>query len=88
MGDERRKVSNLDRGYLTMKYVCSYICLLCTDLYSSVVREINKINERELDLGIKGSWHDDYKGAHALPSMAAYRLLLITQTLPISSSGD
>ncbi|KAI0832712.1 hypothetical protein BC628DRAFT_1309184, partial [Trametes gibbosa] len=27
----------------------------------SVVREINKINERELDLGTKGSWHDDYK---------------------------
>ncbi|KAH9948807.1 hypothetical protein B0H21DRAFT_844915 [Amylocystis lapponica] len=26
-----------------------------------VVREINKINERELDLGISGSWHDDYK---------------------------
>ncbi|KAI0353124.1 hypothetical protein OH77DRAFT_664071 [Trametes cingulata] len=27
----------------------------------NVVREINKINERELDLGTKGSWHDDYK---------------------------
>ncbi|TFK94253.1 hypothetical protein K466DRAFT_657929 [Polyporus arcularius HHB13444] len=27
----------------------------------NVVREINKINEKELDLGIKGSWHDDYK---------------------------
>ncbi|KAI0776176.1 hypothetical protein BD413DRAFT_469811, partial [Trametes elegans] len=27
----------------------------------SVVKEINKINERELDLGTKGSWHDDYK---------------------------
>ncbi|PCH40951.1 hypothetical protein WOLCODRAFT_70930 [Wolfiporia cocos MD-104 SS10] len=27
----------------------------------SVVREINKINERELDLGATGSWHDDYK---------------------------
>ncbi|TCD67513.1 hypothetical protein EIP91_012318 [Steccherinum ochraceum] len=27
----------------------------------NVVREINKINERELDLGITGSWHDDYK---------------------------
>ncbi|KAH8096717.1 hypothetical protein BXZ70DRAFT_858335, partial [Cristinia sonorae] len=27
----------------------------------SVVREINKINERELDLGTTGSWHDDYK---------------------------
>ncbi len=26
------------------------------------MREINKINERELDLGISGSWHDDYKG--------------------------
>jgi len=28
----------------------------------SVVREINKINERELELGVKGSWHDEYKG--------------------------
>ncbi|KAI0722716.1 hypothetical protein C8Q76DRAFT_719939 [Earliella scabrosa] len=27
----------------------------------NVVREINKINERELDLGTSGSWHDDYK---------------------------
>jgi RNA-binding motif X-linked protein 2 len=27
-----------------------------------VVREINKINERELELGVKGSWHDEYKG--------------------------
>ncbi|CCM01735.1 uncharacterized protein FIBRA_03801 [Fibroporia radiculosa] len=27
----------------------------------NVVREINKINERELDLGGTGSWHDDYK---------------------------
>ncbi|KAI0650460.1 hypothetical protein C8Q79DRAFT_1006726 [Trametes meyenii] len=27
----------------------------------NVVQEIRKINERELDLGTKGSWHDDYK---------------------------
>lgn len=27
-----------------------------------MVKEINKINERELDLDTKGSWHDDYKG--------------------------
>ncbi|KAI0322504.1 hypothetical protein OF83DRAFT_1093593 [Amylostereum chailletii] len=28
----------------------------------NVVREINKINERELDLGLSGaSWHDEYK---------------------------
>ncbi|KAG1868182.1 hypothetical protein C8R48DRAFT_702721 [Suillus tomentosus] len=27
----------------------------------NVVREINKINERELELGISGSWHDEYK---------------------------
>ncbi|RSH91722.1 hypothetical protein EHS25_009091 [Saitozyma podzolica] len=25
------------------------------------IREINRINERELQLGIKGSWHDEYK---------------------------
>jgi RNA-binding motif X-linked protein 2 len=30
--------------------------------FDSVVREINKINERELELGISGSWHDEYKG--------------------------
>jgi hypothetical protein len=30
--------------------------------YSSVVKEINKINQAELDLGISGaSWHDEYK---------------------------
>jgi RNA-binding motif X-linked protein 2 len=28
----------------------------------SSIREINRINERELQLGIKGSWHDEYKG--------------------------
>ncbi|KZT05566.1 uncharacterized protein LAESUDRAFT_726842 [Laetiporus sulphureus 93-53] len=27
----------------------------------NIVREINKINERELELGATGSWHDDYK---------------------------
>ncbi|WVF73019.1 hypothetical protein IAT40_007837 [Kwoniella sp. CBS 6097] len=27
----------------------------------STIREINKINERELQLGVKGSWHDEYK---------------------------
>jgi len=27
----------------------------------NVVREINRINERELDLNIGASWHDDYK---------------------------
>ncbi|CAL1700225.1 unnamed protein product [Somion occarium] len=27
----------------------------------NVVREISKINERELELGLTGSWHDDYK---------------------------
>ncbi|KAJ3487730.1 hypothetical protein NLI96_g3342 [Meripilus lineatus] len=30
-------------------------------LIMNVVREINKINQLELDLGTKGSWHDDYK---------------------------
>lgn len=29
---------------------------------ASVVREINKINDQELQLGVKGSWHDEYKG--------------------------
>lgn len=26
------------------------------------MREINKINERELELGATASWHDEYKG--------------------------
>jgi len=30
--------------------------------YYSVVKEINKINQAELDLGLSGaSWHDEYK---------------------------
>ena len=30
--------------------------------YHSVVKEINKINQAELDLGLSGaSWHDEYK---------------------------
>ena len=36
------------------------------ELTDSVVREINKINERELELGVKGSWHDEYKGMFPL----------------------
>lgn len=35
---------------------------LTARLISSVVKEINKINQLELDLGISGaSWHDEYK---------------------------
>lgn len=46
-----------------MKYVDSHPGRLRLTLFlCSVVREINKINERELDLGVTGSWHDDYKG--------------------------
>ena len=47
---------------------------ILTDIYisSSVVREINKINQRELDLGISGSWHDDYKGERQLTRRAGY----------------
>lgn len=30
--------------------------------HNSVVKEINKINQAELDLGLSGaSWHDEYK---------------------------
>jgi len=38
---------------------------MVSELTFSVVREINKINERELELGVKGSWHDEYKGMPA-----------------------
>lgn len=49
---------------LIMKYVWPAIESLASKLTRklSVVREINKINQLELDLGTKGSWHDDYKG--------------------------
>lgn len=43
------------------------------------MREINKINERELDLGISGSWHDDYKGA---------RVALCTQDRVLKTRPD
>ena len=33
----------------------------------SVVQEIKRINQRELDLGTSGSWHDDYKGTGQRP---------------------
>jgi hypothetical protein len=34
-----------------------------SSIFCSVVREINKINERELELGVgSASWHDEYKG--------------------------
>jgi RNA-binding motif protein, X-linked 2 len=37
--------------------------LIYSFIYHSVVREINKINERELELGVgTASWHDEYKG--------------------------
>lgn len=39
------------------------------DPLPSVIREINRINERELELGgdgTKASWHDDYKGVSRL----------------------
>ena len=39
---------------------------------SSVVREINKINERELELGTSNaSWHDEYKGMKSHLSIIA-----------------
>ena len=39
-----------------------YLWNKCLTSYSSVVKEINKINQAELDLGISGaSWHDEYK---------------------------
>ena len=43
---------------------------------SSVVREINKINEKELQLGLSGaSWHDDYKGKHLCSGSGVYTYL-------------
>lgn len=42
----------------------------------SVVREIGKINERELELGGGASWHDDYKGKHS----DSHWILLSTET--------
>lgn len=40
-----------------------YQSRVCPLVSCSVVREINRINERELDFGAGGaSWHDEYKG--------------------------
>jgi hypothetical protein len=52
----------------------------------SAIKEINRINQRELELGLagKGSWHDEYKGR--VPPTSAHRMRLIRQTLPIFSS--
>ena len=36
-------------------------CVLIAYVSTSVVREINSINQKELDLGLTASWHDDYK---------------------------
>ncbi len=30
----------------------------------NVTKEILRINEREANLGVKASWHDDYTSAH------------------------
>jgi RNA-binding motif X-linked protein 2 len=41
----------------------------------SVIREIGRINERELDLGgdgVSSSWHDDYKGQFSLSIRSMY----------------
>jgi hypothetical protein len=43
--------------------VASLAVVIISQAGFSVVQEIKRINQRELDLGISGSWHDDYKGA-------------------------
>jgi hypothetical protein len=48
-----------------------------TSIYS-VVREINQINQRELELGVSGSWHDEYKGAW----FRNVSLVILTWSLP------
>ncbi|WVR07778.1 hypothetical protein IAU60_004821 [Kwoniella sp. DSM 27419] len=41
----------------------------------NTIREINRINERELQLGVKGSWHDEYKdSAYVFIGGLAYEL--------------
>ena len=35
--------------------------LLIVYASTSVVKEINAINQKELELGLTASWHDDYK---------------------------
>jgi RNA-binding motif protein, X-linked 2 len=56
-------------------------------LYCSVVREINKINERELELGVgTASWHDEYKGGTRTDTFTLLRLTM-HQIQPTYSSG-
>ncbi|WWC91604.1 uncharacterized protein L201_006550 [Kwoniella dendrophila CBS 6074] len=41
----------------------------------NTIKEINRINERELQLGVKGSWHDEYKdSAYVFVGGLAYEL--------------
>jgi RNA-binding motif X-linked protein 2 len=46
-----------------MKYVpfSSYYPNALWLIIDSVVKEINSINTKELELGLTASWHDDYK---------------------------
>lgn len=42
---------------------CTYLYLHCTYLYYSNIKNVQKMNECELELGLIGkkSWHDQYK---------------------------
>ncbi|KAK1224508.1 RNA-binding protein Cwf29 [Marasmius sp. AFHP31] len=45
-----------------MKYVVRiYLTEVASNLCYSVVKEINRINDAELQLGTSASWHDEYK---------------------------
>ncbi len=53
-----------------------------------MVKEINKINERELDLDTKGSWHDDYKGMLARLTVFKDGALKLVVQIPRTSSPE
>lgn len=49
--------------YVVRKSLLTGLLLISASLvFGSVVKEINKINELELQGNGQGSWHDDYKG--------------------------
>lgn len=45
-----------------------------TFIYCSIVQEINKINERDLELGVgTASWHDKYQGRTGTDTISLFR---------------
>jgi hypothetical protein len=61
-----RALRHLDHEVRPTSLVASNKVAHSLAIHSSVVREIQRINDKELDLALNGaSWHDEYKGRHS-----------------------